>query len=373
MSVQPKRYMKFLLACVLFFLLTPSMPRASAGEENISAISNRITREQIMSMPGNHDAIHVSDHVSMPPLTTEEERIILHKGTEMPFSGRYWKETASGTYICRRCGAPLYRSDDKFDSGCGWPSFDDEIPGAVRRLPDADGQRTEITCAACGAHLGHVFEGEHLTRKNTRHCVNSLALTLIKEGQNTSDAKKNADNGVKTPNLPCPGVAYFAGGCFWGVEDAFSKTAGVCDAVSGYAGGSTVSPDYEQVCTGRTGHAETVRVSFDPARTSFEELARTFFEIHDPTQVDRQGPDIGTQYRSVIFYTDKAQKESAEKLIARLRELGYDVATQLVPFTSFYPAEDYHQDFAARTGRGACHMRVPRFELPARPTHVLLP
>lgn len=119
MSVQPKRYMKFLLACVLFFLLTPSMPRASAGEENISAISNRITREQIMSMPGNHDAIHVSDHVSMPPLTTEEERIILHKGTEMPFSGRYWKETASGTYICRRCGAPLYRSDDKFDSGCG--------------------------------------------------------------------------------------------------------------------------------------------------------------------------------------------------------------------------------------------------------------
>ena len=168
-------------------------------------------------------------------------------------------------------------------------------------------------------------------------------------------------------------MAYFAGGCFWGVEDAFSKTAGVCDAVSGYAGGSTVSPDYEHLCTGRTGHAETVRVSFDPARTSFEELARTFFEIHDPTQVDRQGPDIGTQYRSVIFYTDKAQKESAEKLIARLRELGYDVATQLVPFTSFYPAEDYHQDFAARTGRGACHMRVPRFELPARPTHVLLP
>ncbi len=277
-------------------------------------------------------------------LTPEEEWIIVHKGTEPPFSGKYYKHFEKGTYVCKRCNSPLYRSEYKFDSGCGWPSFDDEIPGAIKKVPDSDGIRTEILCAKCGAHLGHIFYGENLTSKNTRHCVNSLSLNFIPDEQPT--LKK----------------AYFAGGCFWGVEYLFKKFPGVVKTRVGYCGGIKENPTYEEVCAGNTGHFETVEVTYDPSKTNFYELAKYFFEIHDPTQVDGQGPDIGEQYRSIIFYQDNVQKKYAEELIEILKLKGYRVATALEKFNQFWEAEDYHQDYYNKTGKKPyCHFYQKRF------------
>ena len=325
----------------------------------------------------------------MPPLSGLEADVLLRKATEPPYTGEYLNNHAAGTYICRQCGMPLYHSEDKFESGCGWPSFDKEVPGAVRRVPDADGRRVEITCVNCGGHLGHVFEGEGFTKNNTRHCVNSLSMKFAAAGSDEEKAAlarlaamatagaSGAPAAPATANAPqpaasggCTAKAIVAGGCFWGVEDAFQKMPGVCEAVSGYTGGHTVNPSYEDVCRGDTGHAEAVLVRFDPSRVSYEQILRRFFEIHDPTQLNRQGPDWGDQYRSAVFYENAGQRDVAQKLLTRLRTLGYNVVTQLAPAGPFYEAEGYHQDFTRRTGRGACHMSVPRFSQRADGTPV---
>jgi len=278
-------------------------------------------------------------------LNSAEERVIVHRGTERPFSGKYYQNKENGTYICKRCGAPLYRSEDKFDAHCGWPSFDDEIPGAIKRVPDADGRRTEIICNNCGAHLGHVFTGEKMTGKDIRHCVNSISLNFI-PAQEKVQTKK----------------AYFAGGCFWGTEYLFQNAEGVISSRVGYMGGRKQDPTYREVCGGSTGHTEAIEVVYDPAETTYEKLARLFFEIHDPTQVNRQGPDIGEQYRSAIFYLDEEQKQTAEKLIRILGEKGYEIATELTPAGTFWEAEEYHQDYyRTRGGSPYCHTRKEIF------------
>jgi len=281
----------------------------------------------------------------MPPLNEAEKNVIVNKGTERAFTGKYWDHFEAGSYVCRQCGAELYNGQNKFRSDCGWPSFDDEVPGAVKRVPDADGRRTEIVCAGCGGHLGHVFEGERFTPKNTRHCVNSISLVF------------------RPTKKPATEEAIFAGGCFWGVEHYLQKVEGVTSVTSGYTGGSVADPDYKQVCTGKTGHAEAVRIVFDPKQVSYEKLARLFFEIHDPTQLNRQGPDSGSQYRSAVFYLDDRQKKIIEKLIAELGANGYKVATELQKASTFYPAEEYHQDyFEKHANSPVCHSRVKRFD-----------
>jgi peptide methionine sulfoxide reductase msrA/msrB len=308
------------------------------------------------SEAGDETGAATEEPVKLNELTPEEEAIIVHKGTERPFSGAYYKHTEDGTYVCRRCDAPLYRSEDKFDSGCGWPSFDDEIPGAVKRVPDADGRRTEILCAACGGHLGHVFEGEQMTDKNVRHCVNSLSLGFVSEDAG-GDSAAITDAGSSELKR-----AYFAGGCFWGVEHLMQAQEGVKAVRSGYMGGTIENPTYEQVCSGTTGHAETVEVVYNPNLVSFETLAKLFFEIHDPTQVDRQGPDRGTQYRSAVFYNDEDEKAVAESLVGILKDKGLDVVTEVAPAGEFWKAEDYHQDYYEKTGKQPyCHARQKRF------------
>jgi peptide methionine sulfoxide reductase msrA/msrB len=274
-------------------------------------------------------------------LTQEEKRVIIDKGTERPFTGKYYNHKEAGTYHCKQCNAPLYKSVNKFDSGCGWPSFDDEIPGAVTRIRDADGVRTEIICSNCEGHLGHVFTGERFTLKNTRHCVNSISLEFVPEKRER---------------------AIFAGGCFWGVEHLLQQQKGVISVVSGYTGGTTSTPDYREVSSGKSGHAEAVEVVYDASQISYKDIAKLFFEIHDPTQKDRQGPDIGTQYRSEIFYLDNSQKTVAEELIAILKSKGLNVQTKVTKASRFYKAEDYHQDYYVKKGtQPYCHIYTKRF------------
>ena len=281
-------------------------------------------------------------------LTLSEKHVIIDKGTERAFSGKYVHTKEEGVYSCKVCDTPLYKSDDKFDSRCGWPSFDDAIAGAIKRQTDADGKRTEILCANCGAHLGHVFKGEGFTPKNVRHCVNSISLNF-----NTKKAKEDSTLSR----------AYFAGGCFWGVEYYLEKLKGVKEVTSGFMGGNVKNPSYTQVIRTNTGHLETVEVLYDPKKISYETLVKTFFEIHDPTQVDGQGPDIGSQYLSAIFTHTKEERDSVNRLITLLENKGLKIATKVLDQVVFYKAESYHQDYYDRKGSTPyCHGYVKRFE-----------
>ncbi|GBU07661.1 peptide methionine sulfoxide reductase MsrA [Bacteroidales bacterium] len=308
-----------LLLCLLLAFVSCGQAQSQQGDKRVGVEINKLK----------------TDKMKLNKLNTEEERVIINKGTETPFTGELLDNKEKGTYVCKHCNAPLYSSGCKFDSGCGWPSFDDALPAAVTRTPDADGRRTEITCANCGGHLGHVFLGEGHTEKNTRHCVNSVSMMFLPERLDT---------------------AYLASGCFWGTEHFMMKALGVVKTSVGFMGGHVNNPTYEEVCTKTTGHVEVCEVVFDANLTTYDKLVKLYFETHDFTQIDGQGPDIGPQYRSVIFYTSEEQKEIAENNKQILSDMGNKVATEILKASIFWKAEDYHQQYYKHKGSSPyCH------------------
>ena len=316
------------------------------------------TMKPVYSKSG-HDITPIDDQTRAQlaaKLSPEAFKITQKDGTERPFCGTLLDNKKDGTYVCVVCGLPLFSSNHKFDSGTGWPSFYTPVdPQHLKREVDkSHGMvRTEISCARCDAHMGHVFE-DGPPPTGERHCLNSAAVLFLEEGKPVPEASRPIE--MET--------AYFAAGCFWGVEHWFQKGEGVIDSESGYMQGNTDNPTYKDVCYKDTGHAEVVKVTFDKNRISYQELLEAFFKMHDPTQLNRQGPDIGSQYRSGIYTVNDEQAKQAKAIIEKLdsqKIYPNPIVTEVEPAKKFYAAEDYHQDYIEKTGR-MCHVVNPRTE-----------